>query len=72
MGFKESVKVVSKNETLVLDCGSDDCFAVITYNVLKESNSAKSCLDTGKVDQEIINLIFNCFITRSKLLKRCI
>ena len=66
-------KAVSKNETLVLNCGSDDCFAVITYNVSKESNSAKSCLDTaGKVDQEINNLIFNCFITRSKLLKRCI
>lgn len=38
---------VLKNETLTLECGSDDCFAVITYKV--SENSTISCIDTGKV-----------------------
>ena len=65
-------KEVSKNETLVLNCGSDDCFAVITYNVTEESSPASSCVDTGKEGQRINNLFLKCFITRCKFLKRCI
>ena len=47
-GVKKVFKDVFKNETLTLECGSDDCFAVITYKVLEKLNSTQSCIDTGK------------------------
>ena len=48
-GFMKMFKDVFKNETLTLECGSDDCFAVITYKVSdSEQNSTLSCIDTGK------------------------
>ena len=45
--LKKMFQDVLKNETLTLECGSDDCFAVITYKV--SENSTISCIDTGKV-----------------------
>ena len=45
---KKVFKDVFKNETLTLECGSDDCFAVITYKVSEKLNSTLSCINTGK------------------------
>ena len=48
VGVKNVFQDVLKNETLTLKCGSDDCFAVITYKV--SENSTISCINMGKVN----------------------
>ena len=75
-GFMKMFKDVFKNETLTLECGSDDCFAVITYKVSEQLNSTLSCIDTGKgkvyLEKQGNGMKLLCFISRSKLHKRCV